>query len=188
MYLIKVRHPDHNVCPNVNCWKSWVGERNQFLSLLFLTRFCTFSLNVDLVLPYTEVASDFQSETLTVFTVTSTNSMNKLVTHWTLVSAWWLLLINHSKLFCCLSSLLFLLKCHWFDFHLHLFYPVSWPLPSIILIVVIFFHNHDMTFASWHIFTCHNALWFFKNSLNVKVHVLAVSLMPECVVVILKQP
>jgi len=67
-----------------------------FLSLLFLTRFCTFSLNVVSVLPYTEVASDFQSETLTFVTVTSTNSMNKLVTHWTLVSAWWLLLTNHT--------------------------------------------------------------------------------------------
>ena len=33
---------------------------------------------------YTEVASDFQSETLTIFTVTSKNSVNKLVTHWTL--------------------------------------------------------------------------------------------------------
>ena len=52
-----------------------------FLCLLFLTRFCTLSLNVDSIFPYTEVASDFQSETLTVFTVTSTNSMNKLVTH-----------------------------------------------------------------------------------------------------------
>ena len=66
-----------------------------FLSLLFLTRFCTFSLNDDSILPYTEVGSDFQSEALTVFTVTSTNSMNKLVTHWTLVSAWWLL-TNHT--------------------------------------------------------------------------------------------
>jgi len=66
-----------------------------FLSLLFLTKFCTFSLNIDSILLYTEVASVFQSETLTVFTVTSTNSMNKLVTHWTLVSAWWLL-TNHT--------------------------------------------------------------------------------------------
>ena len=81
--------------PNINCWKSWVGERNHFLSL-FLKRFCTFSLNVDSILPYTEVASDFQPETLTVFTVTSTNSMNKLVTHWTLVCAWWLLLTNRT--------------------------------------------------------------------------------------------
>ena len=31
---------------------------------------------------------------------------------------------SHSKYFCCLSSLPFLLKCHWFDFHLHLFYLV----------------------------------------------------------------
>ena len=58
-----------------------VGERSHFSSLLFLTKFCTFSLNVDLILPYTEVASDFQSETLTVFTVTSTYSANKMVTH-----------------------------------------------------------------------------------------------------------
>ena len=62
------------------------------LSLLFPTRFSTFSLNVDSILPYTEVASYFQSETLTVHTVTSTNSTDTLVTHWTLVSAWWLLL------------------------------------------------------------------------------------------------
>jgi len=55
----------------------------------------TFALNDDSILPYTEAASDFQSETLTVFTVTSTNNMNKLVTHWTLVSALWLL-TNHT--------------------------------------------------------------------------------------------
>ena len=71
---------------------SW--KEKPFFELVVLTRFCTFSLNVDSILPYTGFASDFQSETLTVFTATSTNSMNKLVTHWTLVSAWWLLLTN----------------------------------------------------------------------------------------------
>jgi hypothetical protein len=52
-----------------------------FFELVVLTRFCTFLLNVESILPYTEVASDFQSEPLTVFAVTSTSSMNKLVTH-----------------------------------------------------------------------------------------------------------
>ena len=37
----------------------------------------------------------------------------------------------HSKPFFCLSSLLFFLKCYCFDFHLHLFYPVGWPLPCL---------------------------------------------------------
>ena len=41
------------------------------MSLLFLTRYCTFSFNFDSILPYTEAASDFQSEALTVFTVTA---------------------------------------------------------------------------------------------------------------------
>jgi hypothetical protein len=52
------------------------------------------------------------------------------------------------------------------------------------LIVVISFNSHDTNFASWHIFTCHNALWSFKNSHNTKFRVLAVSLMPQRVVVI----
>jgi hypothetical protein len=51
-------------------------------------------------------------------------------------------------------------------------------------LVVISFNNHDTTFASWHILTCHNALWFFKNILNAKVRLVAVSLMPERVVVV----
>ena len=54
-------------------------EKNHFLCLLFLTRFCTFSINIDSILPYTEVASDFQSETLTVFIVTSTTSTSEVV-------------------------------------------------------------------------------------------------------------
>jgi hypothetical protein len=50
--------------------------------------------------------------------------------------------------------------------------------------VVISFNSHDMTFASWHIFTCHNALWMFKNSRNTKFRVVAVSLMPQRVVAV----
>jgi len=106
---------------------SW-RERNHFLNLLLLARFCTFSLDVNSILPYTEVASDFQSKTLTVFTVTSTTSTSELV-------------------------------------------------------VVISFNSHDTTFASWHIFTCHNALRLFKNNHNTKFRVVAVSLMPQRVVV-----
>ena len=106
---------------------SW-REKNHFLSLLFLTRFCTFSLNVDSILPHTEVASDFQSEPLGVFTVNSTISTYELV-------------------------------------------------------VVISFNSHNTTFASWHIFTCHNALQLLKNSHNTKFRVVAVSLMPQHVVV-----
>ena len=41
--------------------------------------------------------------------------------------------LHKSHSICCLSSLLFLPKCHWFDFHLHLFYPVGWPLVSTII-------------------------------------------------------
>ena len=112
---IKVRHPDHNACPNINCWKFWVGERNHFLRLMFLTRFCTFLLNVDSILSYTEVASDFQSKTLTVFTVTSTNSLNKLVTHWTLVSAWWLLTNRTVSILSFLSTVSSEVSLVWFS-------------------------------------------------------------------------
>jgi hypothetical protein len=52
------------------------------------------------------------------------------------------------------------------------------------LVVVISFNSHDKTFASWHILTCHNALWFLKNSLNAKVRFVAVSLTPESAVVV----
>ena len=99
------------------------------MSFLFLTRFCTFSLNVDSILPYAEVTSDFQSETLTVFTITSTSSTSELV-------------------------------------------------------VVISINSHNTTFASWRIFTCHNALRLFKNSHNTKFRVVALSLIPQRVVVI----
>jgi hypothetical protein len=51
-------------------------------------------------------------------------------------------------------------------------------------VVVISFNSHDTTFASWHIFTCHNALWLFKNSHNTKFRDVAVSVMPQRVVVI----
>jgi len=50
-------------------------------------------------------------------------------------------------------------------------------------LVVISFNSHDMTFASWLIFTCHKALRMFKNSNNTKFRVVAVSLMPQCIVV-----
>jgi hypothetical protein len=52
------------------------------------------------------------------------------------------------------------------------------------LVVVISFNSHDMTVASWHIFTCNNAFWLFKNSRNTKFRVVAVSPMPQRVVVI----
>ena len=52
------------------------------------------------------------------------------------------------------------------------------------LVVVISFNSHNTTFASWHIFTCRNALQLFKNSHNTKFRVVAVSLMPQCVVVV----
>ena len=41
-----------------------------------------------------------------------------------------------------------------------------------------------MTYASWHIFKCHNALWLFENSHNTTFRVMAVSLMPQRVVVV----
>jgi hypothetical protein len=46
------------------------------------------------------------------------------------------------------------------------------------------FNSHDTTFPSWHIFKCHNALWLSENSHNTTFHVNAVSLMPQCVVVV----
>ena len=46
------------------------------------------------------------------------------------------------------------------------------------------FKSHDTTFASWHIFKCHNALWLFENSHNTTFRVMAVSLMPQRVVVV----
>jgi hypothetical protein len=51
------------------------------------------------------------------------------------------------------------------------------------IVVVISSNSHDTTVASWHIFTCHNALRFFKNSHNKKFRVVAVSLMPQRFVV-----
>jgi len=45
-------------------------------------------------------------------------------------------------------------------------------------------NSHNMTFASCHIFTCHNMLQLFKNSHNTKFRVVAVSLMPQRVVVV----
>ena len=47
------------------------------------------------------------------------------------------------------------------------------------LVVVISFDSHNTTFASWHIFACHNALRLFKNSHNMKFRVVAVSLLPQ---------
>jgi len=52
------------------------------------------------------------------------------------------------------------------------------------LVLVISFNSHNTTFASWHIFTCHNALRLFKNSHNTKFRVVAVSLMAQRVVVV----
>jgi hypothetical protein len=50
--------------------------------------------------------------------------------------------------------------------------------------VVISFNSHNTTFASWHIFTCHNALRLFKNGHKTKFCVVAVSVMPQRVVVV----
>jgi hypothetical protein len=33
-------------------------------------------------------------------------------------------------------------------------------------VVVVFSNSHDTNFASWHFFTCHNALWLFETSHN----------------------
>jgi hypothetical protein len=51
-----------------------------------------------------------------------------------------------------------------------------------------YFNEVESRFASWHIFTCHNALWSFKNSHNANFRVVAFSLMSQRVVVVLKQP
>jgi hypothetical protein len=52
------------------------------------------------------------------------------------------------------------------------------------LALVIAFNSHDTTSASWHVFICHNALRLFKNSHNTKFRVVAVSLMPQGIVVV----
>jgi len=106
------------------------------------------------------------------------------------VSAWWLLLTNHTVNF----FVVFLLYCFfWSVIGLILIFIFSILLvglflvllvSTIIVIVVISFHSHDATLASWHIFTCHNTLWLFKNSHNLTVCVVAVSLMPERVMVV----
>ena len=48
------------------------------------------------------------------------------------------------------------------------------------IVVVISFNNHNTAFASWHIFICHNELGCH----NTKFRVVAVSLMPQRVVVV----
>jgi len=67
-------------------------------------------------------------------------------------------------------------------------YASSWAVCGIFmkseLVVVISFNIHNTTFASWHIFTCHNALRLFKNSHDTKYGVVAVSVMPQRVVVV----
>jgi len=58
----------------------WRGK--PFFELVVSDQILHFPFNFDSILPYTEVVNDFQSETLTVFAVTSTNGMKKeLVTH-----------------------------------------------------------------------------------------------------------
>jgi hypothetical protein len=52
------------------------------------------------------------------------------------------------------------------------------------LAVVISFNSHNTTFASWCIFTCHNALRLFENSHNTKFRFVDVSVMPQRVVVV----
>jgi hypothetical protein len=52
------------------------------------------------------------------------------------------------------------------------------------LVVVISFNSHDTTFASWHIFTYHNALRLFRNSHNTKFRFFLVSQMPQRVAVV----
>jgi hypothetical protein len=45
------------------------------------------------------------------------------------------------------------------------------------------FNSHDTSFASWHIFKCHDTLWLFENSHNPTFRDMAVSLMPQSFVV-----
>ena len=52
------------------------------------------------------------------------------------------------------------------------------------IVVVISFNSHDTTFASWHIFTCQNALRLFRISHNTKFRVVSVSQMPQHVAVV----
>jgi hypothetical protein len=52
-------------------------------------------------------------------------------------------------------------------------------------VVVISFNGHDATFASWHFFTCQTALWVFKKSQDTKFLIVALSQMPQHVLVVL---
>ena len=118
-------------------------ERGFLWACSFLTIFCTITLNVDSILSYTEVASDFLSVSLTFVSVTSTNSMKNLL---------------HTE---------------------HV-----WAPDVSKFVVDNFFNNYETIFASWHIFTCHNALRLFRNNHNTKFRVVSVSQMPQRVEVV----
>jgi hypothetical protein len=49
---------------------------------------------------------------------------------------------------------------------------------------VVFSNSHDMNFASWHFFTCQNALWLLQNIHDAKFHVVAVLILPQHVLVV----
>jgi hypothetical protein len=49
---------------------------------------------------------------------------------------------------------------------------------------IVFSKSHDANFASWHFFTCQNALWLLQNIYDAKFRVMAVSLLPQRVLVV----
>jgi hypothetical protein len=51
-------------------------------------------------------------------------------------------------------------------------------------VVVVFYDSLDANFASWQFFTSQNALWLLQNVHDAKFRVVAVSLLPQRVLVV----
>jgi hypothetical protein len=51
-------------------------------------------------------------------------------------------------------------------------------------VAVVFSNNLDENFASWQFFTCQNALWLLQNIHDAKFRVVAISLLPQRVLVV----
>jgi hypothetical protein len=50
--------------------------------------------------------------------------------------------------------------------------------------VVVFSNSHDANFTSWQFFTCQNVLWLLQNVHDTKFQVVAVSLLPQRILVV----
>jgi hypothetical protein len=50
-------------------------------------------------------------------------------------------------------------------------------------VLVVFYTSHDANYALWHFSTCQNALWLLQNIHDAKFLVVAVSLLPQRILV-----